>query len=91
MKTPRQELEERAAIEHDDPTGLYDNISVEGAIAAFAKYLLEKRQELQQPEYNPSTYQGSYALLGKEQIIDEIVEALKNELQDSSNQGVKTE
>jgi hypothetical protein len=91
VKTPKQELEERAAIEHDDPTGLYDNISINGAIAAFAKYLLEKRQELQQPEYNPSTYQGSYAILGKEQIIDELVETLKNELQDTSNREAKPE
>jgi hypothetical protein len=77
MKTPKQYLEEIASIEHDDPTGLYDNISVEGAITAFVKYLKQKRLEIQQPEYNPQTWQGSYALLGKEQMIDEISEELK--------------
>ena len=79
-KTPRQEIEEIAAIEHLDPTGLYDDVSVEGAIVAFIKYLKAKRLSLQEPEYNPQTYQGSYSMLGKEQMIDDIVEDLKKEV-----------
>ena len=41
-KTAKQELEEIAAIEHDDPTGLYDNISIDGAIQAFGNWLSKK-------------------------------------------------
>jgi hypothetical protein len=41
-------------------------------------YLKQTRLELQQPEYNPSTYQGSYAMLGKEQMLDQLTADLRN-------------
>ena len=52
---------------------LQEQIDING----FKAWLKEKRQELQQPEYNPQTWQGSYALLGKEQIIDELLAELE--------------
>lgn len=47
---------------------------IEAVKQAFKEWLTEKRLELQQPEYNPSTYQGSYAMLGREQMLDELIQ-----------------
>jgi hypothetical protein len=52
------------------------------------EWLTQKRLDLQEPEYNPSTYQGSYAMLGREQMIDELVAELQDKNKED-NGGVK--
>ena len=51
---------------------------IEAVKQAFKDWLTDKRLELQEPEYNPSTYQGSYAMLGKEQMLDELIQFTSN-------------
>jgi hypothetical protein len=47
MNTIKQLLEAKAAIEHDDLTGLYDNISIDGAIEAIIEWLTEENQDFE--------------------------------------------
>ena len=77
-KTPKQEIEEIAAIEHDDPTGLYDNISVEGAIIAFVKYLTQKGNLIDEKYEKTQNSVSLDNLTGQKYLIRELLEDLKS-------------
>jgi hypothetical protein len=79
QKTPKQYLEEVAAIEHDDPTGLYDNISVEGAVTAFVKYLTHESNEIASLIPDDPMAKALFGELIKQRVlqIESILEDLK--------------
>jgi hypothetical protein len=74
-KTPKQFIEAIAAIEHDDLTGLYDEVSVEGAITAFVKYITRKNKETQEA---PNQYHYTTRQIRTE-LLNEILEDLKKD------------
>ena len=63
-------------FEDDDGPIISSMFHKDDVVKAIQEWLTQKRLKLQEPEYNPSTYQGSYAMLGREQMIDDLLEEL---------------
>jgi hypothetical protein len=61
------------------PTAYQSEYWTNEIMLAVKEWLTQKRLALQKPEYNPSPYQGAYAILGREQMIDELLEELTND------------